>query len=135
MPSSSLFHQGPICYFVAVFPTAWLLDTRGLRLVCLLGAGLVFAGSGLRCITTSGMACTVLAHVGQALNGLAGPVAMAAAPVLSATWFPVRERTTATAIMSMANNLGVALSFVLGPKTVPETDDTSKLTRNVCTNI
>ncbi len=80
--------QGPICYLLAVVPTSWLLDTRGLRLVCLLAAGGVFLGCALRCFRADNSTlCLVLAHVGQALNGLAGPVAMAAAPVLSATWW------------------------------------------------
>ena len=117
---------------MAVFPTAWLLDSKGLRLVCLIAAFLVFMACALRCFTTHGLACTLLAHTGQALNGLAGPVAMAAAPVLSATWFPLRERTTATAIMSMANNLGVALSFILGPLLVPQSNDYDAVAMHVC---
>eukprot|EP00048_Salpingoeca_helianthica_P006651 m.101062 g.101062 ORF g.101062 m.101062 type:complete len:462 (-) comp14085_c1_seq1:34-1419(-) len=115
-----LANWGPICYLVAVAPTSWLLDTRGLRLVCLIAAGGVFLGSGLRCFRADDSTlCLVLTHIGQALNGLAGPVAMAAAPVLSATWFPTEQRATATAIMAMANTLGVALAFVVGPALVP----------------
>jgi FLVCR family MFS transporter len=55
-----------------------------------------------------------LANAGAFLNGAAGPVAMAASPVLSSVWFPPNERTTATAISSTLNYLGVALSFVVG---------------------
>ena len=125
------YNQGPICYFIAVIPTSWLLDTKGLRLVCLGGSILVFLGCAVRCFSTRGLACTILAHLGQIFNGLAGPVAMAAAPVLSATWFPAHERTTATAIMSMSNNLGVALSVIIGPILVPESDDFSRTSSRV----
>lgn len=55
-----------------------------------------------------------LMHIGQILNGLAGPVASAAPPFLSAIWFAPHERTTATAIAVMLNSLGMAVMFVLG---------------------
>ena len=55
-----------------------------------------------------------LIHVGQFLNGLAGPIAMGAPPAISAEWFPPEQRTTATAISSVANTMGNAVSFLLG---------------------
>lgn len=57
-----------------------------------------------------------LIHFGQFLNGLAGPIAMGAPPALSAEWFPPEQRTTATAIASVTNTLGLAVSFLLGKK-------------------
>lgn len=59
---------------------------------------------------------------GQFLNGLAGPVAQAAPPLLSSAWFPRKERTTATAVASLCGCLGVALSFVIGPNMVDSVD-------------
>ena len=53
-------------------------------------------------------------HVGHFFNGLGGPVAMGAPPILSAIWFPPKERATATAIGTVFNYLGVALSFIMG---------------------
>lgn len=46
-----LANWGPICYLIAVFPSSWLLDIKGLRASMLVGATLVFAGSAIRCIT------------------------------------------------------------------------------------
>ena len=57
---------------------------------------------------------------GQLLNGLAGPVTQAAPPLLSAAWFPPEQRTTATAVAALCGSLGVALSFVIGPKFVTD---------------
>lgn len=54
--------------------------------------------------------------------GLGGPVAQAAATVLSSTWFPPNQRTTATAIGSLASYTGTALSFVMGPHLVEDID-------------
>ena len=48
------------------------------------------------------------------MNGLAGPVAMGGPPVLSALWFPANERTTATALNIVLNNLGLGASFIIG---------------------
>ena len=53
-------------------------------------------------------------HLGQALNGFGGPVAMGAPPLLSAVWFPVHERTTSTAFGNVLNGFGVAVSFIIG---------------------
>ena len=59
-------------------------------------------------------------NVGQGLNGLAGPVAMAAPPAISAVWFPPEQRTQATAIGVFFGMLGTASGFLLGPNIVPE---------------
>ena len=53
-------------------------------------------------------------NIAQCLNGLAGPVCMGGPPVLSALWFPIHERTTATAFQTVFNYLGVGLSFIIG---------------------
>ena len=43
-------------------------------------------------------------------------------PKLSAAWFPPSERTTATAVASLANSLGAAVGFLLGPGLVTRCD-------------
>jgi len=43
---------------------------------------------------------------------------MAGAPLLSSTWFPASQRTTATAIGATFNGLGTAVSFIVGPLVV-----------------
>ena len=97
---------GPICYIISVIPLSWVLDELGLRWSCLIGTGLCFAGAGVRCFTTEREAATGLAHLGQIFNGFAGPLAMSAGPLLSATWFPPNQRTTATAIQATSNYFG-----------------------------
>ena len=60
------------------------------------------------------------AMVVQAIaNGLAGAPIALVPPVLSAAWFPVQERTSATGIMVTCNYLGQAVGFFLGPSVVP----------------
>jgi FLVCR family MFS transporter len=53
-------------------------------------------------------------NVGQMLNGLAGPLAMAGPPAVSAVWFPPEERTRATAIGTFFAMMGTAAGFLIG---------------------
>ena len=48
-----------------------------------------------------------------------GTVALGAPPLVSATWFPPSERTTATAIGTLAGSFGIAAAFAVGPAMVP----------------
>lgn len=58
--------------------------------------------------------CFRMMNIGQMLNGLGGPVAMAGAPVISSVWFPSRERTTATAVGTIMASFGTGASFLIG---------------------
>ena len=60
-----------------------------------------------------------LNHIGLFLNGMAGPVAMAVGPLISAVWFPPGQRTTSTAATALSGYYGLAFSFVIGPVFVP----------------
>lgn len=62
---------------------------------------------------------TVVINIGQVLIMAGGPVALGAPPLVSATWFPPDERTTATAIGTLAGYFGIAIAFALGPAMVP----------------
>lgn len=91
----------------------------------LIGCGLVTIGTGLRLLDMSKGAAIYLVSACQIMNAAVGPVVLALPPVLSATWFPVEERTTATAITSLANSLGGAMAFALAPALVPDCDTIS----------
>lgn len=112
---------GPISFVVAVAPMCWLMDMKGLRIAVLSAVFCEFIGAGLRCIPLNDLTLeTWFVHCGQFITGIGGPIAMAAAPMVSAAWFPPEQRTTATAISSLACYSGTALSFVIGPLLVPD---------------
>ena len=48
------------------------------------------------------------------LAGLAGPVAISGPPALSAVWFPVNQRTTATGCSAALSTLGIGVASVVG---------------------
>ncbi|XP_072274012.1 solute carrier family 49 member 4 isoform X2 [Pyxicephalus adspersus] len=116
---------GPIG-FLPCFFFMWLMDKKGLRVTVLLTLLCMVFGAGLRCVPVSDLSLRRrFIHVGQLLNGFAGPTAMNAAPFLSTTWFSPDERATATAIASMLNYLGGAFAFLVGPLVVPAPNKTS----------
>ncbi|XP_064597135.1 solute carrier family 49 member 4 homolog [Liolophura sinensis] len=111
---------GPITYVISMVFFSWLLDTKGLKVSCLVCSFLLAGGTGIRCITEEQPWANWLMHSGQILNGFAGPIAMAGCTVISAVWFPPNQRTTATSIGAMCNVFGVAVSFLIGPLLVPQ---------------
>ena len=52
--------------------------------------------------------------IGTQAIGAVGGVALSAAPLLSVLWFPVDERTTATAAATMFGYVGTGLGFITG---------------------
>ncbi len=85
----------------------------------------------------------ICCHVGQFLNGCAGVMVLSMPPLVSAVWFPDRERIFATAYSQVKksvtlkhfahkkikilnlkswNFLGVALASLVGPLAVPFDD-------------
>jgi FLVCR family MFS transporter len=67
----------------------------------------------------------------MACNGLGGAWLTFGGPIMSEMWFPSHERTTATAIASIAPYTGSALGFVLGPAIVGSPAITSAARRAV----
>ena len=68
---------------------------------------------------------TWLTHAGVAFNSIGGPIAMASGPIISAAWFPPHQRTTSTALASLAPYIGSGLSFIIGPLLVPDVGNQS----------
>lgn len=127
---SLLADWGAITFVLCVFPSAWLLDVKGLRVPVLLCSASIAVGCGLRIISSESDTATPLIHMGQFVIGLGGPVGQSSATVISSTWFPAKQRTTATAVASLAAYVGTAISFVIGPAFVT---DIEKLTGNSTT--
>ena len=92
----------------------------------LIAAGMQVVGSVLRFIPTGDVTTsTVLIHFGQVIADFAGPIAFAPPTLISSTWFPPHQRTTATAISSVANYIGLAVSFLIGPVFVADIKDSN----------
>ena len=100
---------GPLVLIPVAFITGPLSRSLGLRPVVVIGCALTAAGALLRVpaiFAEDGRYAWAVA--GHAINAAAGPVIMSCPPLLSSTWFPLRERTTATAIAYNAQIFGIA---------------------------
>eukprot|EP00943_MAST-04B_sp_MAST-4B-sp1_P001875 g1875.t1 len=112
---------GPIIYVITVFPTMWIsTQKKALRKVVLLSVFLETVAVAARAIPTlfykpNGKVppwyTIPLVHLGQISNAAVGPLVMATCTLLSATWFPSKERGTATSIAVISNNLGSFTGF------------------------
>ena len=99
-----------------------ILFLAGLRISVLLCSASVAIGCCLRILSSEPDVATPLIHMGQFVIGIGGPVAQSSATVISSTWFPANQRTTATAIASLAAYVGTAISFVIGPSFVTDVE-------------
>ncbi|KAL5009480.1 hypothetical protein ScPMuIL_011785 [Solemya velum] len=126
-----LTNWGNIMFVVSSAFFSWLTFSKGLRWAAIIGSILIATATGLRCISDSPSTATWLINIAHILNGLAGPVWASAPPVLSAAWFPAHQRTTATAITSMASYIGVAIGFIIGPLMVPAAPNTARNQTNM----
>ena len=73
-----------------------------------------------------------MCHICAILNGIAGIVVFSAPSAVSSAWFPPRERTTATGIALVFNNLGNAASFLMAPAIVPDPSNITNLINFTC---
>ena len=116
---------GPI-FFIPCLPLVYILLNRvnGLRYCILLLSTIDLISTIIRVIPLLFVSSSSVyyssinvpfLHLGQMLNGLCGPLAMAPVSQLSCLWFDTNERTRATTIAIMAYNLGSTVGFILGP--------------------
>ncbi|XP_037784462.1 solute carrier family 49 member 4 homolog [Penaeus monodon] len=106
---------GTIMFVVGIVPMCWLMEAKGLRAGVLACAGLIAAGTVMRIIpfaTSSDVFFTVMSHLCAICVGLAATLVMAAPPTIAAVWFPPEERTTATAVSQVFNQLGNVGSYM-----------------------
>eukprot|EP01125_Pyxidicula_operculata_P019270 TRINITY_DN6977_c1_g1_i1.p1 TRINITY_DN6977_c1_g1~~TRINITY_DN6977_c1_g1_i1.p1 ORF type:complete len:401 (-),score=27.82 TRINITY_DN6977_c1_g1_i1:57-1259(-) len=115
-----LLAWGPALCIPFVFVVTWRFTTSktSLRDLTLWAIMLVALGGFIRCLSfinpKSWWAVWVVS-IGQILNAISGPIVLIAPPRLSSKWFPVEERTLATAISSSSNNLGSGVGFLIAP--------------------
>ncbi|KAH9837800.1 major facilitator superfamily domain-containing protein [Rhodofomes roseus] len=101
----------------AVVP--WLYSKLGLRRTCYIGALLLLMSAWIRYAGTadglSSGGSYALILIGQILSGVVQPIFQVLIPGYSEKWFDLRQRTTATMLMSIANPIGVAIGQLISP--------------------
>ena len=92
-----------ITYIPLVFPTMFLLDRKGLKLSCVLGALLTAIGAIIKCAGVRPDLFGV-AMLGQTICGIAQAFTLGIPARLSSLWFGPTEIATATSVNMKKNN-------------------------------
>ncbi|CAL4065191.1 unnamed protein product [Meganyctiphanes norvegica] len=111
---------GTLTILIGLVPMTIFLQKKGLGPSILITSILIALATGIRCFTIDAKSFTILSHLGAILNGFAGIIIAIAPSLLSSTWFPPHERTTATGVGCTMNQLGNLGGFILGPLLVQE---------------
>ena len=111
-----ILNEGPIAYCcVVVFASTLFTRLGGLRTSIVLGCFMCFFASVLRCIpcffsesvrASNSGAFMWFIYVAQFINAAAAPFTQASPSLISQTWFPPHQRSTATAIARQSNSVG-----------------------------
>ncbi|XP_060118944.1 heme transporter FLVCR2 [Heteronotia binoei] len=119
-----------IIYIPFLFPVAWLLDRKGLRLIAL-------AGSALNCLGAWVKVGSMQPHLfpvtvtGQVICSLAQVFILGMPSRIASVWFGSREVSSACSIAVFGNQLGIAVGFLLPPVLVPNVRDKEKLSYHI----
>lgn len=101
-----------VTYLIVSIPASWVIDTYGFRVAVAIGAGLTGVFGLMRGLVASNYTLVLIAQVGIAIGQ---PFTLNAVTTVSARWFPVRERATASGFGSLAAYVGILVGLVLTP--------------------
>jgi FLVCR family feline leukemia virus subgroup C receptor-related protein len=99
----------------------FLLDRKGLKLSCILGALLTAIGACLKCAAVRPDLFAV-AMSAQTVCAIAQAFTLGIPARLSALWFGPTEIATATSIGVFGNQLGSAIGFLIPPSVVQKSE-------------
>ena len=109
-------------YIPLIFPATWILDTKGLRIVALLGGAGNCIGAWIKCASAYPNRFWV-SFLGQFISGASQIFILGIPARLAAVWFGPREVSTACALGVFGNQLGIAIGFVTPPMLVRPSED------------
>lgn len=99
-------------YVLIVIPSAWIIDTWGLRKAVCLGASLTAIFSLTRGIFASNFTLVLVSQIGIAIGQ---PLVLGSITKLAARWFPIKERATAVGLGTVAIYIGILTGMVATP--------------------
>jgi MFS family permease len=104
-----------VVFIIIFLPSAYVIDTRGIRAAVGTGALLTAVFGLTRGLFASSFTAVFVSQVGIALGQ---PFIIGAITKVAARWFPVEERATAAAVGTLALYLGPLLAMFLTPQLV-----------------
>eukprot|EP00058_Branchiostoma_floridae_P011564 XP_002597052.1 hypothetical protein BRAFLDRAFT_282994 [Branchiostoma floridae] len=119
-----------LTYIPLIFPTTWILDRYGLRVVGLLGSSLNCIGAWLK-VAGVGRERFAVTMFAQTVCSVAQIFILGMPARVAAVWFGPREVSTATSIGVFGSQLGIALGFLIPPVLVPNAADIAVVERGL----
>ncbi|KAJ7399507.1 Feline leukemia virus subgroup C receptor-related protein 2 [Pitangus sulphuratus] len=119
-----------LAYIPLLFPVAWLLDKRGLRLIALAGSALNAVGAWVKLGSMKPHLFPVTV-LGQVICALAQVFILGMPSRIASVWFGSHEVSTACSIAVFGNQLGIAVGFLVPPVLIPNVEDVEKLAYHI----
>lgn len=111
-----------ITYVPLVFPATLFLEKNGLRQSMIICLSMMTFGAWLKLLSLNKSYFSV-AFIAQFIIGSAQVFILSVPPRLSSLWFDATQVSTACAIGVFGNQLGIALTFVIVPMVVHNSDE------------
>ncbi|CAH1799530.1 unnamed protein product [Owenia fusiformis] len=106
-----------LAYVILVFPAAWLLSHKGIRVTVVLGAAINMLGAWIKCASVDrGRFWTLM--LAQTVTSTAGALILGVPSRIAAVWFGPNEVSTATSLGVFGSQLGDASGFLIPPMVV-----------------
>ncbi|XP_030649992.1 choline/ethanolamine transporter flvcr2a [Chanos chanos] len=119
-----------LTYIPLVVPVMWVLDTRGLRDVVVVGSAFNCIGAWIK-TGTARPGMFAVTFLGQFVCSVATVYILGIPSRLASVWFGQQEVSTACSIGVLGNQLGIALGFLVPPVLVPNVDDMDELAHHI----
>lgn len=113
-------------YVPLVFPATWLLEKKGLRIAMIIGVLMSALGSWMKLFSLDREKFSV-GFLAQFIIGSAQMFTLSVPSRLAGLWFDSSQVSTACAIGVSSNQLGIALSFLIPPVVVRDSEDYSQI--------
>ncbi|KAM6912391.1 choline/ethanolamine transporter flvcr2a isoform 2-T2 [Xenentodon cancila] len=119
-----------LTYVPLIGPVMWLLDSRGLRDVVVVGSAFNCIGAWVK-TGTADPNMFAMTFVGQFVCSVATVYILGIPSRLASLWFGQQEVSTACSIGVLGNQLGIAIGFLVPPILVPNVDDVNELAYHI----
>lgn len=101
-----------VVFIVFSIPASWIIDTYGIKMGVGIGAVLTGVFGLTRGLVTTNFTLLLISQIGIAIGQ---PFLLNAITKLSARWFPMSERATASGLGTLSMYLGILLGMILTP--------------------
>ncbi|XP_042602361.1 feline leukemia virus subgroup C receptor-related protein 2-like isoform X1 [Cyprinus carpio] len=119
-----------LTYIPLIFPVAWLLDKKGLRVIALVAAALNCTGTWIK-VASARPDLFPVTFLGQFTCSVAQVFILGMPSRIASVWFGSEEVSTACSIGVFGNQLGIAIGFLVPPILVPNVDDLDELAAHI----